>query len=387
MKMGEVSAVRDHSPASDKVKEGDKIVAAHGDRRRRPPSSRTCRKRALDPVRLPFELEQAADGAAVRPDQGRLAVRADDQPHVENATNRSSDAETGTTAGASTRSCRSTRRRRWRSRNWGSPTASRAPSSTCDPESPADKAGIQANDRIEEICFKQSEKNGPGKWGYWHKMKSIRAKSGGSDTDEVYDQWANYFAACKLNDSAGREGEACGATASELPRRDSDDGGGRPTWPLVDRGLHARCPTRSCKRPTTFSRPSAWASAGRGRSFAQIYKGLVSMADGPHLLHRTTSKGRSTSPSTPSRRPRTPSCLIAHPGHDQREPGGGEFPADPGARRRAHGLPDLRAGHGGSRRRTRCGPSPAMLAWRSSALLMLFVVYLDVSHWIWGAGR
>ena len=73
MKMGEVSAVRDHSPASEKIQPGDKIVkasvAADGASVLELPESR------LDPVRLPYDLEQAAG----RPPRRRGAGGADGQ--------------------------------------------------------------------------------------------------------------------------------------------------------------------------------------------------------------------------------------------------------------------------------------------------------------------
>ena len=74
MKMGEVSAIRDHSPASDKVQPGDKIVAARvtagGATLLDLPESQ------LDPVRLPYDLEQAAGRAPVK---ARGPGRADGQ--------------------------------------------------------------------------------------------------------------------------------------------------------------------------------------------------------------------------------------------------------------------------------------------------------------------
>ena len=47
--------------------------------------------------------------------------------------------------------------------------------------SPAAKAGLQVNDRIDEISFRQFKKDDAGKWGVWDNTKSQRTKAGRID--------------------------------------------------------------------------------------------------------------------------------------------------------------------------------------------------------------
>ena len=58
------------------------------------------------------------------------------------------------------------------------------------------KAGVQPNDRVEEIAFKRREKNGPGKWDSWDEMKSDRTKPGGA-AEYSYDQWRTTSTSCR----------------------------------------------------------------------------------------------------------------------------------------------------------------------------------------------
>ena len=187
MKMGEVSAIRDHSPASDKIQPGDKIVKARVTAGSASllelPESR------LDPVRLPYDLEQAAGraraGTAV---QVVLTVKRWDA-HEQKDEDVTLDWDDG-----------------WRFDEElpiGEASAMAIPelgiayrveSTVVQVEkgSPAEKAGVQPNDRVEEICFKKRDKNGPGKWDSWDEMKSDRTKPGGA-AEYSYDQWAHYF--------------------------------------------------------------------------------------------------------------------------------------------------------------------------------------------------
>ena len=57
--------------------------------------------------------------------------------------------------------------------------------------SPAANAGLQPNDRIEEISFTNRKKNGP-KEDWSDETKSERTKPGGA-AEYSYDQWAFYF--------------------------------------------------------------------------------------------------------------------------------------------------------------------------------------------------
>src|SRR5262249_23317131 len=65
-----------------------------------------------------------------------------------------------------------------------------------EPGSPADRAGIQANDLIVQARFGEASRTvDKVSWGPWMKLHSQRGK----DT-EVYDQWAHIFWALQRND-------------------------------------------------------------------------------------------------------------------------------------------------------------------------------------------
>jgi len=229
MKMGEVSAIRDHSAASDKIQPGDKIVAARvtagGATLLNLPESE------LDPVRLPYDLERAANraraGTAV---QVVLTVKRWDA-HEQKDADVALDWDDG-----------------WRFDEElpiGEASAMAVPelgiayrveSTVVQVEkgSPAEKAGIQPNDRIEEISFKKREKNGPGKWDSWEEMKSDRTKPGAA-AEYSYDQWAHYFyvmQSVELPDVRLRVSRA-GARLPDMEMTLAPDA----SWPLEERGV------------------------------------------------------------------------------------------------------------------------------------------------------
>ena len=229
MKMGEVSAIRDHSPASDKIQPGDKIVAARvtagGASLLELPESR------LDPVRLPYDLEQAAGrasaGTAV---QVVLTVKrwdAHEQKDAEvplewdDAWRFDEELPIGEASAMAIPELG---------------IAYRVESTVVQVEkgSAADKAGVQPNDRVEEICFKRREKNGPGKWDSWDEMKSDRTKPGGA-AEYSYDQWAHYFyvmQSVELPDVKLRVSRT-GARLPDMEMTLTTD----KSWPLEDRGV------------------------------------------------------------------------------------------------------------------------------------------------------
>ncbi len=103
-----------------------------------------------------------------------------------------------------------------------------------DENSPAAKAGIQPNDRVEAIAFKKREKNGPGKWDAWDEMKSDRSKPGGA-AEYSYDQWAHYFyvmQTVELLDVKVRVTRGNAAPQEYEMTLDTDR-----SWPLEHRGL------------------------------------------------------------------------------------------------------------------------------------------------------
>ena len=335
MKMGEVAAIRDHSPASEKVQPGDKIVAAHmttgGASLLDLPESK------LDPVRLPYDLEQAADRAPVKaPVQVVLTVkRWDDHAHEQKDADVTLDWDDA-----------------WRFDEElpiGEASAMAVPElgvayrveSTVvhvDEGSPAAKAGIQPNDRVEAIAFKKRDKNGPAKWDAWDEMKSDRSKPGGA-VEYSYDQWAHYFyvmQTVELPDVKVRvvRGNAAPLELEMMLETDR-------TWPLEQRGLILLNDMTLQKADNLWQ--AVGMGAGRTWSFIrQLYLGFANILTGRISVRQ--ARGRPAA-AGPGHLRGGPGVEHADPvaGSHQREPGGGELPADPGAGRRAHGLSDLRA--------------------------------------------
>ena len=121
MKMGEVAAVRDRSAAADKVQPGDVITAATvtagavklGE----------IKQDDLDPVRLPFTLEELA---AKAPAKAARSSRANSQALGGTRTEKHAvDPGLGRPLAFRSRNCRSVPHRQWPYRSWESPTASR----------------------------------------------------------------------------------------------------------------------------------------------------------------------------------------------------------------------------------------------------------------------
>jgi len=273
MKMGEVAAVRDRSPASDKVQPGDVITAATVTAG----GAKLGEIRAddLDPVRLPFALEEAAAKAPAKSVIQVVLTVKRWEGHEQKDTLLTLDWDD-----------------RWRF-DQELPLSPASPMAL--PElgiayrvestvvsvadgSPAAKAGLQVNDRIDEISYRQFKKDDVGKWGVWDNTKSQRIKPDGS-TEEVYDQWAFYFhTMLQTPDVSGVRvrvwrGGAIWPTDFEMePAEDK-------TWPLADRGLTLLADFKLIKAGNVVD------ALGMGlhrtwASLRQICQGLVSMATG-----------------------------------------------------------------------------------------------------------
>ena len=273
MKMGEVAAVRDRSPASDKVQPGDVITAA---------TVTTdgvkldeIRPDDLDPVRLPFALEEAVAKAPAKAAVQVVLTVKRWEGHEQKDTPLTLDWDA-----------------RWR---FDQELPLSPSSAMALPElgiayrvesmavgvkdgSPAAKAGLQVNDRIDEISFRQFKKDDAGKWGVWDNTKSQRTKSDGS-TEDVFDQWAFYFRTMlQTPDVSGVRvrvwrGGALAPTDFEMePAEDK-------TWPSADRGL-ALLPDSKLIKAGNVVEALGMGLHRTWSSLRQICQGLVSMATG-----------------------------------------------------------------------------------------------------------
>jgi regulator of sigma E protease len=271
MKMGEVSAIRDHSPASDKVQQGDKIVGAavmEGEK----PLGDALDEEHLDPVRLTFELEKRVELASDRSKvKVVLTIRRQDPGALE-ATDRPVTLDWDD---------------HWRFDqelpfNPASPMAIpelgiayRVESTAASVEegSPAGKAGIQPNDRIVEMRFQKAAKSGDGEWGYWLKMAATRTHGGA--TEEVYDEWPHFFYALQQPDQSGRVQVRVvrnGAQLADIEMTAEED----PTWPLAERGFLLKADSQLDKADNIWQ--AVGKGVGRTWSFIRkLYQGMVSM--------------------------------------------------------------------------------------------------------------
>ncbi len=249
------------------------------------------------------------------------------------------------------------------------------------PESPAAKAGLQPNDRLVEICYKQSEKGGPGKWGYWHKMAAKRVKGGA--TEEVYDEWANFFAALQANDTLDVKVKVW-RNGTELPDEIPMTAVEDRTWPLAERGILLMPETKLQKADGVFQ--AVGMGVGRTWSFIRtIYEGLVGMATGRIDAASNVEGPINIAKYTFQAAQDTWSLLLILGMISVNLAVVNFLP-----------IPVLDGGHMVFliyelvRRKP---PSDAVRAVASYvglaliATLMLLVVYLDVSHWIWGGGH
>ena len=283
MKMGEVAGVRDRSPASDLVQEGDRIIEAHV--RAGGKALLDLTEDKLDPVRLPFDLEEATKGVA---DKSTIAV----DLVVNRWENHEQKPQTLTLTWDDS----------WRFDeelpiNEASALALpelgiayRVESTVVhvEAESPAANARaevngqstpfpLQENDRIEEMAFKKREKTGPAQWVAGEEMKSDRSKPGGP-TEYSYDQWAHYFLVMQSVESPDvkvRVWRGNGQLPQEIEMTMEED----TSWPLEDRGLLLLGDTTLQKADN----PLQAIGMGVGRTWAfiqQLYMGFANILTG-----------------------------------------------------------------------------------------------------------
>ncbi len=273
MKMGEVAAVRDRSPASDKVQPGDVITAAvvTAD------GAKLGEIKAddLDPVRLPFALEEAAAKASAKSAVQVVLTVKRWEGHEQKDTPLTLDWDA-----------------RWRFDQELplSPTSAmalpelgiayRVESTVVSVKdgSPAAKADLKVNDRIDEISFRQFKKDDAGKWGVWDNTKSQRTKADGA-AEESYDQWAFYFRTMlQTPDVSGvraRVWRAGALVPTDFEMEPAED----RSWPLADRGL-ALLPDSKLIKAGNVVEALGMGLHRTWASLRQICQGLVSMAAG-----------------------------------------------------------------------------------------------------------
>jgi regulator of sigma E protease len=269
MQMGKVAAVRDGSPAARVgVRPGDVLSKVQ----MKDAAGQTLLERAdLDPVRLPFELAEAA-----RKGQGDKQVVL--TVMRQNPDTHEAQAETVLPPAA------------WDA-SWNfseePPISLASPTSLpqlgiaywatsiiahVEPGSPAAKADLQANDTITEIRFKEPDsKGGEATWGKWLELQSER------NGQKVNDQWARVFHF--IQEQAGREIQVKfkrGADEKgpvDLGLREDTD------WPLTDRGLLLTKDVR-LRKANDLGEGLAMGLRDTGRWITRIYMQIRSLITG-----------------------------------------------------------------------------------------------------------
>jgi regulator of sigma E protease len=142
------------------------------------------------------------------------------------------------------------------------------------PRSPAAKAGLQGGDEIREISVREAGKTpDEEKWSRWVKMFSRRGQ------EKPYDQWAHYFWGLQRSDFAEVKVKVArgGQDLSQEfgPIEATDD----PTWPLASRGLILQSDTR-LQRAHTFWEAVTFGLDWTTRFIKQIYLNLSSLLTG-----------------------------------------------------------------------------------------------------------
>ncbi len=141
-----------------------------------------------------------------------------------------------------------------------------------EPDSPAARAGIQPNDRVEQIAFRE-----PGKtaaevsWGHWLNLEAQRGK------EKSFDEWASFFRAMQRDDFHEvklqvRRGDKL------LPEQTlaltADE-----SWPLGETGLKLMQDTRLQKASSIWE-ALAFGVERTGGFIKQIYLNISSLVSG-----------------------------------------------------------------------------------------------------------
>jgi regulator of sigma E protease len=228
MKMGKVAAIRDDSPAVDKVRPGDVIseaVLTWG-------NDEPIPFKKIDPVKLPFQLARAV---ATKPDPSKWKVE---------LTVLRQPADPNEKAGLVSVPITLSWQDEWSS-NEEVPLQPASPmsipqlgiaylvESTVEEVTDKDVKSIQTGDVIEKIRFRELTKKGDKEdWTPWGDMYSRR------DKQRVFDEWAYYFFQYMQQwdhhdmDVLVRRGQELINDPIRLTTTEDTD------WPIADRGLH-----------------------------------------------------------------------------------------------------------------------------------------------------
>jgi regulator of sigma E protease len=271
MKMGRVAALRNNSPASKAgVLPGDVIIGVSLSYDGGPAAALAGKE--LDPVRLPFAL---ASRVAERPDRARWRVRL---TVLRKSEGQHKDVPTELPEMEWDDS--------WRF-DVAAPYNRAAPQAipqlglayyvestvfAVEPDSPAARAGIQPNDRLEQIAFRE-----PGKtaeevsWGHWLSLEAQRGK------EKSYDEWASFFWAMQRDDFHEvklqvRRGDTLLPEQTLALAPDE-------SWPLGETGLNLMQDTRRQKASSTWE-ALAFGVERTGNFIQQIYLNISSLVSG-----------------------------------------------------------------------------------------------------------
>jgi regulator of sigma E protease len=153
---------------------------------------------------------------------------------------------------------------------------------------PADKAGVQKNDRVEQIRFRKALKtlDAPLKWNNWLELKSKRGK------EEFFDEWAHVSHELqRVNYSEAQIRVRRDGNLVQLPDEEQAKAAGQDidtialiavpdrTWPVADRGLLLR-PDTDLQKADTMLQALSFGVDRTVDFIKQIYLTLSSLLSG-----------------------------------------------------------------------------------------------------------